>query len=116
MADDSEVASKVKVKEMQGRNMKILLVEDNPGDARLIRERLKEASDGWVELVEAGRLDEALKLVKQSSFDNCPDKLFNIFCKVFLPIVAIKQLNVFGLFFEFKFLFIINSCNIFFII
>ena len=69
MADDSEVASKVKVKEMQGRNIKILLVEDNPGDARLIRERLKEASDGWVELVEAGRLDEALELVKQSSFD-----------------------------------------------
>jgi DNA-binding response OmpR family regulator len=44
-------------------------VEDNPGDARLIREMLKEAAAAQFELVHVVRLDEALKLLGEASFD-----------------------------------------------
>lgn len=37
----------------------VLLVEDNPGDARLIREMLSEAGRSGFQLAEASRLDEA---------------------------------------------------------
>ena len=40
--------------------MKLLLVEDNEPDARLIREMLKEAPLGAIELRLADRLDQAL--------------------------------------------------------
>jgi PAS domain S-box-containing protein len=49
--------------------IKVLLVEDNPGDARLIREMLKEAATAQFELVHVVRLDEALKLLGEASFD-----------------------------------------------
>jgi PAS domain S-box-containing protein len=49
--------------------VKILLVEDNPGDARLIRVYLTEAGIPALELVHAGRLDESLSLVRETDFD-----------------------------------------------
>jgi len=55
--------------EMDGKPLRTLLVEDNAGDARLIREMLKEASTARFELVQVERLDAALKCVKQTSFD-----------------------------------------------
>jgi signal transduction histidine kinase len=43
--------------------VRILLVEDNPGDARLLRETLREAHSLPFHLVHASRLSEALELV-----------------------------------------------------
>jgi DNA-binding NarL/FixJ family response regulator len=49
--------------------MKILLVEDNPGDARLLQEMLKEADAAHYELTWADLLDKALKLLGEKPFD-----------------------------------------------
>src|SRR5687767_7542339 len=44
---------------MEAPPIRILLVEDNPGDARLLRELLREAPSLSFELVHVGRLSEA---------------------------------------------------------
>ena len=64
---------------MTEEKMKILLVEDNPGDARLMQEMLKEAGAGKYELSVAGTLDSALDRLRKEAFDavlldlNLPD-------------------------------------------
>lgn len=50
-------------------NIKILMIEDNPGDARLIIEMLKEASDYHFDVLHAIRLDEGLKYLVTNKFD-----------------------------------------------
>ena len=57
------------VKSMPDRPIKILLVEDNPGDARLIEETLSEAAADQFEFACAERLDLALEQVAQHEFD-----------------------------------------------
>ncbi|MGA2245067.1 MAG: response regulator [Verrucomicrobiota bacterium] len=49
--------------------MNLLLVEDNPTDVRLIRELLKEAPAGTIQLQHAGRLDAALERLRRETFD-----------------------------------------------
>jgi diguanylate cyclase (GGDEF)-like protein/PAS domain S-box-containing protein len=49
----------------------VLLVEDNPGDARLIREMLNEADDAEWRLVHVDRLDSAIELLSSKHFDVC---------------------------------------------
>jgi two-component system cell cycle sensor histidine kinase/response regulator CckA len=49
--------------------MKILLVEDNPGDARLLQEMLKEADAAHYRLTLADRLVEALQRLREDVFD-----------------------------------------------
>lgn len=49
--------------------MKSLLVEDNPADARLICEMLKEAPAGAFQLQRVARLDSALERLRQETFD-----------------------------------------------
>lgn len=49
--------------------MKSLLVEDNPVDARLIREMLKESPTATFELEHVDRLATALELLRQQTFD-----------------------------------------------
>ena len=49
--------------------VRILLVEDNPGDARLLRFTLEEAESLRFELVHAARLSEALERVKDGPAD-----------------------------------------------
>ena len=49
--------------------MRILLVEDNRADARLIQERLKRDSHAQFELVHAVRLYEALQQLEEGVFD-----------------------------------------------
>ncbi|MEX2376063.1 MAG: ATP-binding protein [Dehalococcoidia bacterium] len=46
--------------------LQVLLVEDNPGDARLVREALKDARGLVAELVGADSLREALRLVQNA--------------------------------------------------
>lgn len=48
--------------------MKALLIEDNPGDARLIRAMLKGAGAGQFELAHVERLDEGLKRLAEEAF------------------------------------------------
>jgi CheY-like chemotaxis protein len=50
--------------------MKILLVEDNPGDARLIEEMIKEEGTAKFELVHVKSLAEALESLGANSFDS----------------------------------------------
>jgi diguanylate cyclase (GGDEF)-like protein len=54
---------------MENHFLKVLLVEDNPGDARLIREMLEEARAAKFELLYVDRLDEGLKCLTQQTLD-----------------------------------------------
>jgi two-component system cell cycle sensor histidine kinase/response regulator CckA len=54
---------------MSGEPIKILLIEDNPREARLIREMLKEAGAARFDLAHAKRLDEGLKRLGEEAFD-----------------------------------------------
>jgi signal transduction histidine kinase len=49
--------------------IKLLVVEDNPGDADPIRERLGEGIAARWPLAQVGRLDEALRLMARERFD-----------------------------------------------
>ncbi len=49
--------------------MKLLLVEDNPADARLIREMLKEAPPGTFKLEQVDALQAAQQRLREESFD-----------------------------------------------
>jgi len=54
---------------MSDPQLKVLLVEDNPGDARLIREMLAETGDSTFDLTVAGRLSAGLELLAASQPD-----------------------------------------------
>ncbi len=49
--------------------MRILLIEDNPGDVRLLREHVAEGGAGRFELTHADRLSAGLKRLVETSFD-----------------------------------------------
>ena len=49
--------------------IQLLLVEDNPGDARLLRELLKEITTAQFDITLVGRLSEALSKLRDRSFD-----------------------------------------------
>ncbi|MBI3604093.1 MAG: EAL domain-containing protein [Nitrospirae bacterium] len=49
--------------------IKILLVEDNPGDARLVEEALVETSTAQFTLAHADRMDRALQRIREERFD-----------------------------------------------
>jgi len=50
-------------------NISVLLVEDNPGDARLLREAIREAEDVHIELSHHSTLREAVDQVGKGQFD-----------------------------------------------
>ena len=52
-----------------GENIKILLIEDNSGDAYLIEEYLEEFANFSYELKNVGTLNEALSVLKEQPFD-----------------------------------------------
>ncbi len=54
---------------MNLEDVRILLVEDNPIDARLLREMVREAGAGRLHLEHAGLLAEALDFLSQQQFD-----------------------------------------------
>lgn len=49
--------------------LRVLLVEDNPGDVRMVRELLAEAGQGHLELLTAGTIRQALALLGEEKFD-----------------------------------------------
>src|SRR6185312_1452736 len=49
--------------------IRILLVEDNPGDAVLLREMLRDAGADRFSLTHVGRLDEAIQRLAVAPFD-----------------------------------------------
>jgi serine phosphatase RsbU (regulator of sigma subunit) len=51
-----------------GRLIRVLLIEDNPADARLIREMLVDAGDTRFDLDRTDRLETGLTLLRQSHF------------------------------------------------
>jgi PAS domain S-box-containing protein len=55
--------------DMAGELIKVLLVEDNPGDVFLLQELLKEVNTTKVDLRPVERLSEALNLLAHDSFD-----------------------------------------------
>lgn len=54
---------------MNADPIKVLLVEDNRGDARLLQEALAEAGRGRFQLVQVERLGDALQLLHEEGFD-----------------------------------------------
>ncbi len=54
---------------MPPETFKILLVEDNPGDARLVREYLKDAGVFRADLAHAERLSDARRMLETDRFD-----------------------------------------------
>jgi CheY-like chemotaxis protein len=52
-----------------GENIKILLIEDNSGDAYLIEDHLKEFANFSFEIKSVGTLKEALSILKEQLFD-----------------------------------------------
>lgn len=64
---------------MEGKTIQLLLIEDNPGDERLLREMLKEISSVRISMTSVTSLDEALRIIGYVVFDlflldlNLPD-------------------------------------------
>ena len=54
---------------MNAGPIRILLVEDNPGDARLLRESLSEARENRFELVSVDRLSSGIEQLQTNAFD-----------------------------------------------
>jgi CheY-like chemotaxis protein len=88
-----------------GKNIKILLIEDNPGDAYLIEEHLEEFANFSYELIIVETLAEALCVLKKKPFDvilldlELPDSYgINTFLCVhnknpLIPIIILTGLN-----------------------
>src|SRR6266436_3322858 len=51
------------------RALRVLIVEDNPGDAILVREMLRDADSVGFELVHAARLSEGIEQLLGASID-----------------------------------------------
>ncbi|MFX1356975.1 MAG: winged helix-turn-helix transcriptional regulator [Promethearchaeota archaeon] len=54
---------------METKKLRILLIEDNTADIRLIKELLKKSSDLYYEIESCIRLSESLDLLKKKHFD-----------------------------------------------
>jgi len=57
------------VNEMESEKIEVLLIEDNPGDARLIQEMLTEAGEAWFRVEYADRLSRGLEHLKNGGVD-----------------------------------------------
>jgi signal transduction histidine kinase len=86
-------------------NIKILLIEDNPGDAYLIKEQIEEFANFTNELENVGTLNEGLTVLKEQIFDvilldlGLPDSDgINTFLKIYhknplIPIIILTGQN-----------------------
>ncbi|MDM9381385.1 response regulator [Chlorogloeopsis sp. ULAP01] len=89
---------------MAEQPLKILLVEDNPADIRLLQEFLWEVTSAQFQLISVEKLDEALEILKQKSFDvilldlSLPDSQgLETFLKIHLQVPAIPIIVLTGL-------------------
>jgi PAS domain S-box-containing protein len=64
-----KIWNKGSMKQMTHSHTRILLIEDNPGDARLIQELLSEVKTASFEIELAGRLSEGLEALSATTFD-----------------------------------------------
>ncbi|MDX2216670.1 MAG: response regulator [Oculatellaceae cyanobacterium bins.114] len=90
---------------MERHSIHVLLIEDNPGDARLLRELLLEVNTVKFQLEHVGRLSQGLQRLQENNFDvilldlSLPDTQgFETFTKLHgcarkIPIVVITGLN-----------------------
>ena len=90
---------------MNDKAIKVLLIEDNPGDARLIQEMVLQTDPSGFHLIYAQRLDEGLKRLKEDEFDvvlldlGLPDSSgLDTFTRLYaaaphLPIIAVTGLG-----------------------
>jgi CheY-like chemotaxis protein len=90
---------------MKTRPIQILLIEDNPGDARLIQEILGEEKDVTFTLTKAKRLAEGIKLLTAGGMDvvlldlSLPDSSgLETFIKIHtsipnIPVIILSGLN-----------------------
>lgn len=90
---------------MNQKHIKVLLIEDNPGDARLIREMMKEAKNISFDLKCTRWLESGLKLIARGGVDvvlldlGLPDSQgFETFAKTYalkpqLPIIVLSGLE-----------------------
>ncbi|HSE83342.1 MAG TPA: response regulator [Thermodesulfobacteriota bacterium] len=65
----SEIGYLTTLFDTQTEAIRILLIEDNPGDVRLIRELLSEAKGIRFKMESAGSLTKGLKLLAEKEFD-----------------------------------------------
>ncbi|RUR72328.1 hypothetical protein PCC6912_63680 [Chlorogloeopsis fritschii PCC 6912] len=89
---------------MAEQPLKILLVEDNPADVRLLQEFLWDVTSAQFQLIPVEQLDEALEILKQKSFDvilldlSLPDSQgLETFLKMHLQAPAIPIIVLTGL-------------------
>jgi CheY-like chemotaxis protein len=87
------------------KKIKILLIEDNPGDAYLIEEQLEEFANFLYVYRNVGTLSEALNVLKEQTFDvilldlALPDSYgINTFLRIhninpLIPIIILTGLN-----------------------
>jgi CheY-like chemotaxis protein len=54
---------------MKSERFRVLLVEDNPGDARLLRETIRETNDLSVDLIHEDTLQRGLDRIGSDRFD-----------------------------------------------
>lgn len=54
---------------MEERPIEVLLVEDNPGDARLVRESLADVGPSQFNLTHVERLEDALRRLEKGRYD-----------------------------------------------
>ncbi|HEX3035030.1 MAG TPA: GAF domain-containing protein, partial [Thermodesulfobacteriota bacterium] len=65
----SEMQSTINPSGAQSEMIRILLIEDNPGDAQLVQEMLNEAEGKTFRLERVDRLSEGLRLLTEEKFD-----------------------------------------------
>ena len=93
------------MEDQKNKQIKVLFVEDNPGDARLILEMIKEAGYSQFKIGRAESLKEAFKLLDEMPFDailsdlGLPDSFgLDTFSKLYekapkIPIIVMTGLN-----------------------
>ena len=87
------------------KNIKILLIEDNPGDVYLIKEQIEEFANFTYELKNVETSNDALSVLKEQTFDvilldlGLPDSDgINTFLRIYnknplIPIIILTGLN-----------------------
>ena len=77
---------------MEKRYINILVVEDNPGDVKLVSEMFKECATQLFTVTAAGTVGEALKTLKSEKFD-ADGKVIGHEIKVHPALLALPKLQ-----------------------